>query len=84
MIARLYRWIEGIWKAILAHSIGEIFHVPVEFTHNDCVVCHWWRGAVLFFGIGLALGGHWLIGAVCIALVLAIVWMQRIADKEGS
>ena len=84
MIGELYRKLDAVWGAILESPLGRVFHIPVELTHNDCVVCHWWRGALLGAAVGFALSGHWLVALVLFALVALIVIGQAMAESVSE
>ena len=84
VIGALYRRIERAWHKILDNKIaGEAFYFPVAVTENECGTCHWWRGAVLGAGVGLAFSGRSVAGGVLVFLVLLLCAMQRVADQSS-
>ena len=82
MIRRLYRVVDAAWGAVLDSPIGMVFHAPVELTHNDCIVCHWWRGAVLGAAAGFLASGHWVTALALTGVVALIMVGQARAETD--
>ena len=82
MIRRLYRVVDAAWGAVLDSPIGMVFHAPVELTHNDCIVCHWWRAAVLGAAAGFLASGHWVAALVLTGVVALIMIGQARAEAN--
>lgn len=80
MIIRAYRAVEAAWKRVLDSRAGVIFHAPVEWTFNECGVCHWWRGAALGTAMGFMLSGRFVIASVIAFGVMLLVGGQRVVD----
>lgn len=84
MIGALYKKVDAVWGRILESAVGRVFHLPVEATFNECVVCHWWRGATLGAAVGFGLSGHWVVALALFATVALIVVGQAAAATEDG